>query len=149
MLQHRLATFESRAEPQLRRRTTRGNQLADELPEGMIVGGLNETHTYWVMPLRVANVNDVLTALKRAGFDATSRSSLIVVPPPAGRNGDQHVTAPWVSETIFLPNGHDMPDSEWKRASIILRNVAHVPTPTPASAQVREPAPVLPVSVPS
>jgi hypothetical protein len=146
-LQHRLATFESRAQPQLRRRTTRGNQLADELPTGMIVGGLNETHTYWVMPLRVANVSEVLTALKRAGFDATSRSSLIVVPPPAGRNGDEHFTAPWLAETIFLPNGHDMPDSEWKRASIILRSVARVPAPAPI--QKREPAPALPVSVPS
>jgi dTDP-4-amino-4,6-dideoxygalactose transaminase len=146
MLQHRLATFESRAQPQLRRRTMRGNQLADELPAGMVVGGQNETHTYWVMPLRVANLSEVLVALRRAGFDATSRSSLVLV-PPAGPPGAPHLTAPWLAETIFLPNGHDMPDSEWKRASILLRNIACMPAAAPANK--REPAPALPVSVPS
>jgi dTDP-4-amino-4,6-dideoxygalactose transaminase len=137
LLQHRLATFDSRGEPQLRRRTERGKQLADELPDGMIVGGRNETHTYWVMPLRVANVSEVLTALKRAGFDATSRSSLIVVPAPQGDESGCPLCAPWLGETIFLPNGHDIPDSEWKRVSIILRNVARVPA---VPAEIREPA---------
>jgi dTDP-4-amino-4,6-dideoxygalactose transaminase len=149
LLQHRLATLDTRAEPQLRRRTARGHQLADDLPAGMVVGSENETHTYWVMPLRVANVSETLAALKRAGFDATSRSSLIVVPSPVDRNADEHLTAPWLTETIFLPNGHDIPDSEWKRVAIILRNIAQVPEPAVAPATPREPAPPLRVSVPS
>ncbi len=150
LLQHRLATFDTRAEPQLRRRTTRGNQLAAELPAGMIVGASNETHTYWVMPLRVANVSETLAALKRAGFDATSRSSLIVVPRPE-RGADLPTPpscAPWLADTIFLPNGHDIPDSEWKRVAIILRNVASVPA-LAAPSVPREPVPPLRVSVPS
>jgi hypothetical protein len=92
----------------------------------MVVGGQNETHTYWVMPLRVANITEVLTALRRARFDATSRSSLVVVPAPEQADGAQPNSAPWLSETIFLPNGHDIPDSEWKRVSLILRDVARV-----------------------
>jgi dTDP-4-amino-4,6-dideoxygalactose transaminase len=152
LLQYRLATFDARAEPQLRRRTTRGQQLAKELPAGMIVGGENETHTYWVMPLRVANVSETLSALNRAGFDATSRSSLVVVPPPADRNGNERSSATWLAETIFLPNGHDIPDSEWKRVAIILRNIAQAPasaaTPVAPTAS-REPAPKLRVSVSS
>jgi len=129
MLQRRLATFETRGAPALRRRTARGNQLGDQLPPGMVVGGLNETHTYWVMPLRVANSGEVLTALQRAGFDATSRSSLIVVRTPGQAAGDEPTCAPWLAETIFLPNGHDIPDSEWTRVSIILGNVARVAAP--------------------
>jgi dTDP-4-amino-4,6-dideoxygalactose transaminase len=155
LLQHRLATFDTRAEPQLRRRTTRGQQLANELPAGMVVGGENETHTYWVMPLRVANISETLTTLNRAGFDATSRSSLIVVPSTQGHSSDQSAqpaSVPWLAETIFLPNGHDIPDSEWKRVAIILRNIAQAPAPaatpiTPAAS--REPVPKLRVSVSS
>ncbi|MCI0332524.1 MAG: aminotransferase class V-fold PLP-dependent enzyme [Planctomycetes bacterium] len=145
VLQHRLATFDSRGGPRLRRRTARGNQLVDLLPPGMVVGGQNETHTYWVMPLRVANTDEVLAALQRAGFDATSRSSLIVVGAPKQSSSDQPRSAPWLAETIFLPNGHDIPDSEWKRASLILGDVATVA----ADSGSTEPSDSFRVPVPS
>jgi dTDP-4-amino-4,6-dideoxygalactose transaminase len=151
LLQRRLETFNALDAPRLRRRTTRGSQLADSLPVGMVVGSQNETHTYWVMPVRVANVSEVVAALQRAGFDATSRSSLIVVPAPEGRGGDQPTCAPWLAETIFLPNGHDIPDSEWTRVSLILREVARtVPRVAVTKEQpAREPSAVVSVSVPS
>ncbi len=145
VLQRRLATFESRDAPRLRRRTARGNQLVDLLPPGMVVGGQNETHTYWVMPLRVANAGEVLAALQRAGFDATSRSSLIVVRPPGEAPSDRPTFAPWLDETIFLPNGHDIPDSEWKRVSLILGDVAIVAADTGST----EPSDTFRVPVPS
>lgn len=177
LLQHRLATFETRGAPALRRRTARGNQLCDLLPHGMVVGGQNETHTYWVMPLRMANTNEVLAALQRAGFDATSRSSLIVVQNRRGlvhfpESAEENVPvplapgtgsfsgvfggkcacppldgncAPWLAETIFLPNGHDIPDSEWTRVSIILGKVARVTAPH----DDHEPSAEFRVSVPS
>jgi dTDP-4-amino-4,6-dideoxygalactose transaminase len=144
LLQRRLQTFETRGLVRLRRRTMRGDQLAAALPPGMVVGGQNEMHTYWVMPLRVSNAGEVLAALRRAGFDATSRSSLVVVQPPDGA-ADQSPCAAWLTETIFIPNGHDIPDSEWTRISIILGKIAK---PVPR-AEKREPAPPLRVSVPS
>jgi hypothetical protein len=103
------------------------------------------------MPVRVSNVSEVLAALQRAGFDATSRSSLIVVPAPEGAGGDQPACAPWLAETIFLPNGHDIPDSEWTRVSLILREVARtVPRVAVTKEQpAREPEAVVSVSVPS
>jgi len=145
LLQRRLATFETRGAPELRRRTVRGNQLSDLLPSGMVVGGQNETHTYWVMPLRVANSDEVLAALQRAGFDATSRSSLIVVRATEQKSSRETPAADWLAETIFLPNGHDIPDSEWTRVSIILRHVAR-----PVATHIEsEPSPVISVSVSS
>jgi dTDP-4-amino-4,6-dideoxygalactose transaminase len=126
MLQRRISTFDATAAPALRRRIARGNQLAAALPPGMVVGGQNETHTYWVMPLRIANTAEVLAALRRARFDATSRSSLIVVRAPGHADGESPTSAPWLAETIFLPNGHDIPDTEWKRVSLILRDIARV-----------------------
>lgn len=128
LLEHRLSTFHVRGTPRLRRRTVRGNQLAELLPAGMVIGSQNDTHTYWVMPLRVANLAEVLAALHRAGFDATSRSSLVVVPSPNAPANVQSSIAPWLAETIFLPNGDDIPDSEWTRVSLILRNVARAAT---------------------
>jgi dTDP-4-amino-4,6-dideoxygalactose transaminase len=147
LLQRRLATFDAIGLARLRRRTSRGNQLAASLPPGMVIGGQNDTHTYWVMPLRVANAGEVLPALQRAGFDATARSSLIVVRLPDGAASDPPcATAPWLRETIFLPNCHDIPDSEWTRVAIILGNVASaVAEPAPAS----EPSDTIRVSVPS
>lgn len=145
MLQRRLATFDENASPALRRRTSRGNQLGAALPPGMVIGGQNETHTYWVMPLRVANTAEVLDALRRARFDATSRSSLTVVAAPAPTDGEPATSAPWLAETIFLPNGHDIPDSEWKRVSLILREVARVAADRPSA----EPSDSYRVPVPS
>jgi dTDP-4-amino-4,6-dideoxygalactose transaminase len=127
LLQRRLESFATLDAPRLRRRALRGNQLANQLPAGMVVGAQNETHTYWVMPLRVSNTTEMLAALERSGFDATSRSSLIAV-PSAGK-GEQGTArrSQWLAETIFLPNGDDIPDSEWKRVSMILAKVAQVP----------------------
>jgi dTDP-4-amino-4,6-dideoxygalactose transaminase len=126
LLQRRLAMFETRDGLRLRRRTARGNQLANALPPGMVVGSQNETHTYWVMPLRVANAADVLPALQRAGFDATGRSSLVAVRGAEENPANSAACAPWLADTIFLPNGHDIPDSEWMRVSLILLDVARV-----------------------
>lgn len=148
MLQHRIATFEKRAAPALRRRIARGHQLAAALPAGMVVGGRNETHTFWVMPLRVANAAEVLAALLQARFDATSRSSLMVVRSPGHSMDDLPQIAPWLAETIFLPNGHDIPDSEWKRVSRILSDVAQIVPAVPPKETI-EPAAALSVSVTS
>jgi dTDP-4-amino-4,6-dideoxygalactose transaminase len=145
MLHRRISTFESNAAHALRRRTARGKQLGTTLPPGMVVGGQNETHTFWVMPLRVANTTEVLSVLRRARFDATSRSSLIVVRAAGRTHDEQPTSAPWLDDTIFLPNGHDIPDSEWKRLSLILRDVARVAV----DRQSTEPSDSYRVPVPS
>lgn len=126
LLEERLETFETQGVPRLQRRTWAGNRLAAALPAGMVVGGRNETHTFWVMPLRVANAAEMLAALRRAGFDATSRSSLVAVRHPESAAQTENTEA-WLAETIFLPNGHDIPDSEWRRMTLILRDVARLP----------------------
>jgi hypothetical protein len=95
----------------------------------MIVGGQNYSHTFWVIPVRVANSSEVLCALGAAGFDATCRSSLIVVAPPDALSCSEQEDAPWVAETIFLPNGDHIPDNEWERMSSIIANVARLAEP--------------------
>jgi dTDP-4-amino-4,6-dideoxygalactose transaminase len=126
LVQRRLAMFAGRGERRLGRRTGRGDQLAASLPPGMVVGGQNYSHTFWVMPIRVENAREVLGALGSAGFDATGRSSLIVVPPPAGSSRADAAHAPWLEETIFLPNGDHMPDDAWERMATIVAEVARL-----------------------
>jgi dTDP-4-amino-4,6-dideoxygalactose transaminase len=130
MLQRRIATFEDGGLQRLKCRIQRGVRFARSLSNGMVLGSQNPTHTYWVMPVRVGNPAAVLTELRRAGFDATDRSSLVVVPSQnrAGKTGP-HIPH-WLAETIFLPNGDAMPDQEWDRMATVLRKVAQVAEPS-------------------
>lgn len=124
MLRRRITTFSRRGERQLARRTQRGDRLASALPPGMVVGALNATHTYWVAPVRVANADEVIGRLRAAGFDATRRSSLIVV---ASGNRAAEFDAPlasWLGEIVFVPNGTDLPDEECERLVALLQEVA-------------------------
>jgi perosamine synthetase len=124
MLRRRISTFSPRGTRQLVRRTRRGGRLAAALPAGMVVGAQNPTHTYWVAPVHVANPDEVVRALREVGFDATCRSSLIVVPAANDSAGYEAALAPWLNEIVFIPNGNDLPDAEWERLISILREVA-------------------------
>jgi dTDP-4-amino-4,6-dideoxygalactose transaminase len=135
VLERRIARFPRRGMPQLLQRTERGDHLAAALPPAMVIGANNPTHTYWVAPLRVANQNEVIAALRGAGFDATHRSSMIAVPIVSGASGFESPLAPWLEEIVFVPNGNDLPDRQWKRLTTILQEVA---VPVPETAKPRE-----------
>jgi dTDP-4-amino-4,6-dideoxygalactose transaminase len=137
MLGRRINGFDRDGAAGLRRRTMRGDQLSQAIDAGMIVGSENTSHTYWVMPVRVANREAVLTKLRTAGFDATGRSSLIVVPTVDGSSTEDSPVAPWLAETIFVPGGEDMPDDQWERLIAILLEVAF-PVPSRSRAGLAE-----------
>ena len=137
MLGRRITGFDRRGAARLRRRTMRGDQLSQAIDAGMVVGDENASHTYWVVPVRVANRDAVLAALREAGFDATARSSLIVVPATDGASPDDSPVAPWLAETIFVPGGEDMPDEKWELLIAILLEVAF-PVPSRSRAGLTE-----------
>ncbi len=137
MLARRINRFEHRGLPQLRRRAERGWELANALPDGMVVGSQNVSHTYWAVALRVQNPREVIAALREAGFDATARSSLLVIPSPHDGPVDPGQRPHWLSEALFLPNGDDMPASEWQRMATLIRRVARA-IPQPISRHPRE-----------
>jgi hypothetical protein len=58
-----------------------------------------------------------------------------------------HRRAKWLDETIFLPNGDDMPDREWQRMTSVLCDVARA-VPAPEPRRVRERLAPARVSVP-
>jgi dTDP-4-amino-4,6-dideoxygalactose transaminase len=132
MLERRVTAFERRGAARLWRRATRGHQLSQANEPGMVVGDENSSHSYWVVPVRVANREAVLAALREAGFDATSRSSLIVVPAADHAPTEDGPLASWLAETIFVPGGEDMPDDDWDRVIAIFLEVAF---PVPARSR--------------
>jgi dTDP-4-amino-4,6-dideoxygalactose transaminase len=139
MLARRLKTFERGAVERLQRRTARGNALASVLPEGLVVGEQNVTHTFWVLPVRVENGDSVIGELRAAGFDATRLSSLVSIenqspsrqPSPGGRGTELH-RMHWLHNVVFVPGGDDIPESEWRRQVGILRGVVQ---PVKAAAE--------------
>jgi dTDP-4-amino-4,6-dideoxygalactose transaminase len=138
MLERQLNNFEQRGQARLERRAERGEELARQLPAGMILGDENPSHTYWALLARVANRTEVLAALRAAGFDATARSSLIAIAGPNDRPANARRRAAWLGDTIFLPNGDDMPDGEWQRMSSILCDVARaIPAAEPRRLRER------------
>jgi dTDP-4-amino-4,6-dideoxygalactose transaminase len=137
MIERRITGFDRRGAARLRRRTMRGDQLSQAIDIGMLVGDENKSHTYWVMPVRIANRDAVLTALRAAGFDATARSSLIVVPTAEDSSPDDSPLAPWLAETIFVPGGEDMRDDQWELLIAILLEVAF-PVPSHLSGELLE-----------
>jgi hypothetical protein len=136
MLARRITGFDRRGAARLQRRIRRGDQLSQAIDAGMVVGDENASHSYWVVPVRVANREGVLAALRAAGLDATSRSSLIVVPTDGASPDDSRV-ASWLTETIFMPGGEDMPDQKWQQLIEILLEVAF-PVPSRSRAGLPE-----------
>jgi len=122
MLQHRIGDSDGAIAARLRVRRGRGGELARTLPAGMVVGGQNHTHTFWVLPIRVANPGEVIATLRAAGFDATARSSMIAVPR---KNGTASISESerWLQEVVYLPSSDYMPEAEWRRLVTTLLQV--------------------------
>lgn len=134
LLARRLQCFEPHDAARLRCRCERGRMLARRLPAGMVVGGENPTHTYWVLPIRVGNRDVLVEKLCEAGFDATGRSSLVVVGDMSAHEFAQ-VEVPWLNEVVFLPSVETMPEREWQRLMEVVERVA-MPIAKPVSREL-------------
>jgi dTDP-4-amino-4,6-dideoxygalactose transaminase len=121
LLSRRLRKYKLR---RLAKRTTSGQLLAQRLRGHLPCPGVSaEEHTYWVFPVVAENPNEMLMALRQAGFDATQGQSMCVVPTPEGR-GD--MLAPTAADTlariVFLPIYPEMPTrAVRKMAQAVLR----------------------------
>ena len=83
MLLHRWRRYDA---GRLQQRTERGQWFAEQLGETFLLDQRQATfNNYWVFPILVDNQADTVEWMRRHGFDATGRTRLTVVPPPADR----------------------------------------------------------------
>jgi dTDP-4-amino-4,6-dideoxygalactose transaminase len=119
LLRRRLDRFAS--DNRVPRRIARGRWLASRLPPQTVLGAQNPTHTFWALPVRVPIPGRAVATLRAAGFDGTSRSSLVVLSPTiVDTPEDAGRLAPWLAETAFLPNGDAITNAEFDRMTTVL-----------------------------
>ena len=99
----RLLSFDGR---RLRKRAESGAWLAIHLPAGLRLAGCEmEAHTHWLFPVLTSEPDKLISACRRAGFDAArGASSVSAVSAPAGRPEAEPVNARGMMESlVFLP----------------------------------------------
>ena len=102
-MSHRLLAVDGR---RLRRRADAGAWLAAQLPAGLRSPGAEmEAHTHWLFPVLSSEPEVLITACRRAGFDAArGASSVASVAAPAGRpEAEPHRARAMMGSLVFLP----------------------------------------------
>lgn len=108
-----------------RRRELAARLIAGIGDSALVLGQDVIDPTYWVFPIMVANDEELVPRLWRAGFDATRSSSLQVVEAPQDRpQGRAHVAEATLSSTVFLPFGPTMSERVIDRLATQLRRFA-------------------------
>lgn len=104
------------------RRAERGRRLAHALRGSFACPAAHlSPHAFWVFPILADAPDAVRLELARYGFDATQGHSMIVVDPPAGREGlEPRETRRFLSRILFLPFYDAMPDEELDRMAAVL-----------------------------
>lgn len=111
LIARRLASFDAES---IAVRAGRGRELAASIdPPIEVAGADNPTHTYWVFPAICPEPAAAVAALRRAGFDASQHSGLVVL-------GDRQVDH-WFDRTVFIPHGRQVPDRELARIGRVIR----------------------------
>ncbi|HPP53364.1 MAG TPA: DegT/DnrJ/EryC1/StrS family aminotransferase [Thermoguttaceae bacterium] len=139
MLVRRLWNYD---ESRLQERIDRGNYLVRLLPPDLErPGNRAQTHSYWVFPILTEEPAAVIAALARAGFDATSRSSLRLVPTPENRP-ELHpaLSQALLDRVVFLPFGLEIPPRALRRMAEVLAGLNNRLTRQPLE-QMLPPAP--------
>ena len=140
MLHHRLMTYDTSV---LEQRGRAGRFFASLLePHVMHFGWRCARHTHWLFPIAVANPDEVITALRARGFDATSGSSTLIAletpeheqPPGFVPRASQQL----MRHVVYLPISQHIPEHELVRAARALNDTAK-PLQLPAPAQLFHP----------
>jgi dTDP-4-amino-4,6-dideoxygalactose transaminase len=108
MMRRRLHTYPL---DRIRTRTQRGDSLAARLgPERLLHNDGAVANSHWVFPILADNPPLVVERLRQAGLDATCRTRLAIVKPPADRPHLEPINVERLLENlVFLPWHPDIP----------------------------------------
>ena len=109
----------------MRQHRERGDWLRSQLPaQWRCPGSASGQSNYWVFPIMVDEPGKVVECLRSGGFDAMQHGSLVIVPPPEGREELDATTAREILEkTVFLPLYPQMPRSSLRKMAALLKRV--------------------------
>ncbi len=132
----------------LERRRDKGAWFAEQFPSRDWLLNPHQTlcNTFWVFPVLVSDPGRAVEVLRRAGFDATQRTRLAIVPAPPDRPELEAVELKrTLQQLVFLPWDVDMPERLLRRMVSVLRDagVCGVPGANPLVGAQPELAPTV------
>lgn len=133
-LTFRLRTFD---DLRLRWRTASGEWLAANLPDHLLAPGGRHGATHWLFPVITSHADQLISACRRAGFDAArGASSVCTVAAPAGRPESEPTQArQMMADLVFLPAYPELPKGSLSRlVAAATETAATRPTRTKAAA---------------
>ena len=105
-LLHRLSNMN---DDHFSKRKEAGDYVSTRLKRSNVHGFRNDTHSYWLFPIRTPKRSILVKALCDAGFDATFTSTqLISINPTDGGMAPENCEQ-YMSETIYLPVYESLP----------------------------------------
>lgn len=136
MMDRRWRTFDAR---RVAARAVAGRQLAGLLAGSVFCPAVESArHSYWVFPILVANPEEVIASLRRAGFDATQGASMYVVPPPAtGSHFRAVVAESLLPGIVYLPLYPELPPAALRKMAEVVRKTSQVVWPARLLACLR------------
>jgi len=104
------------------KRIEAGDYVSTRLKRCNVHGFKNDTHSYWLFPIRTSKRSILVKALCDAGFDATFTSTQLIPINPTGdgmtpKNCDQYM-----SETIYLPVYDSIPKAKLETLIAVVNN---------------------------
>lgn len=101
----------------IEKRMERGRMMARAMPESLIFPGSESTvQTFWAFPVLTLEPLKLVAKLKKAGFDATHKSSLEIIElPENNRTSAIQIAESILNQIVFLPLYPEIPLSEFKR----------------------------------
>ena len=97
-------------EDHFNKRIKAGDYVSKRLQNTNVHGVDNDTHSYWLFPIRTEKRAVLVKELREAGFDATFTSTqLIPIKPSDNRHNEPEMCNQYMSETIYLPVYESLP----------------------------------------
>ena len=87
--------------------------MSERLQNTNVHGVDNDTHSYWLFPIRTEKRETLVKALREAGFDATFTSTqLIPIKPSNNSLNEPEMCNDYMSKTIYLPVYESLPKNK-------------------------------------
>tara|TARA_B100001758_G_scaffold95871_1_gene81878 strand:+ start:3169 stop:4368 length:1200 start_codon:yes stop_codon:yes gene_type:complete len=120
-LRYLLYRFTNMKKDHLQKRIEAGNYVKERLNNVKVHGTENNTHSYWLFPIRTSHKSSLVKSLRDAGFDATFISTQLIAINSSATNNSPIECKKYMDDTIYLPVYGSMP----KKALDILISVVN------------------------